>query len=353
MKKSLFLLVSLSSLLLGTSCSSDDNNNTTPILQPSDGAVLQPLVGGSTQPNQVFVDLSTESSQQVNRGSWDLGFYSGSSFRVVINSSVQMAVKKLTTTDITQAVEEDLAVAVGTFDPQNVVFIDEPSGNIAQTAIAEVSDNDAENFVYLVNLGTQIPNIPAATGAINTAGASRGWKKIRVLKSGNQYKLQFADLNASQFTEVNISKNPDYHFTFFSMISNAVVQVEPKKTEWDLNFTTFTNIIPNAGSYFYSDIILTNSRGGTLAYQVLNSEGVTYDSFTKTMVDESLFSNDQRAIGANWRNGGGPNSLPNVRDDRFFVLKDVTGNYYKIQFISMTNSSGERGNPTFQYAILN
>jgi hypothetical protein len=92
MKKSL-LLVSLSSLLLGTSCSSDDNNNATPVLQPSVGAVLQPLVGGSTQPNQVFVDLSTENTQQINRGSWDLGFYSGTEFRVVINGSVQMAVK--------------------------------------------------------------------------------------------------------------------------------------------------------------------------------------------------------------------------------------------------------------------
>jgi hypothetical protein len=250
-------------------------------------------------------------------------------------------------------VEEDLAVAVGTFDPQNVAFIDDPSGNITQTALSEVSENNAENFVYLVNLGTQIPNIPAATGAINTAGASRGWKKIRVLKSGNQYKLQYADLNASQFTEVNISKNPDYHFTYFSFITNAVVQVEPKKMDWDLKFTTFTNIIPNAGSYFFSDIVVTNSKSGTLAYQVMNSEDVSFDSFTKTMVDETLFSNDQRAIGAQWRNGGGPNALPNVRDDRFFVLKDVAGNYYKIQFISMTNSVGERGNPTFQYAILN
>jgi len=352
MKKNLFLLVSLSSLLFGTSCSSDDNGST-PVLLPSDGAVLQPTVGGSTQPNQVFVDLSSENTQQVNRGSWDLGFYGGSDFRVVINGSVQMAVKKLTTTDISQPVEEDLAVAVGTFDPQNVAFIDEPSGNIAQTAIAEVSENLAENFVYLVNMGTQIPSIPAATGAINTAGESRGWKKIRILKSGNQYKLQFADLNATQFTEVTINKKADYNFTFYSLLTNTEVQVEPKKVDWDINFTTFTNIIPNAGSYFYSDIILTNTKGGTTAYQVMNAEGISYDSFTKTMIDENLFSSDQRAIGANWRNGGGPNALPNVRDDRFFVVKDVAGNYYKLQFIAMTNTAGERGNPTFQYALLN
>jgi hypothetical protein len=35
------------------------------------------------------------------------------------------------------------------------------------------------------------------------------------------------------------------------------------------------------------------------------------------------------------------------------VIKDATGNYYKVKFLTMTNDAGVRGNPTIQYALLN
>jgi hypothetical protein len=347
LSKSLGLL----SIALFMSCSTDDNKQTT-IAAPSDGAVLQPTVGGSTQPNQVFVNLRTEQTFPINRESWDLGFYSGNDFRVIINGAVQMAVKAMNTTDITLPQQIDEAVAVGTFDPTNVAFIDHPSGDISQTAMQQISTSLNENQVYLVNLGTHVPNTPASIGAINIAGENRGWRKIRVLRNGQNYVLQHAALAASQFTEVIIEKNPQYNFVFYSLVNQQKVVAEPKKDEWDLNFTAFTNTLPGFGSYFFSDGVLTNVRNGVMAYQILNNTGFSYDTFTINDVDTSLFSNDQRTIGANWRSGGGPTSLPSVRDDRFYVVKDTQGNVYKVQFISMTNAQGERGFPTFQYALL-
>jgi hypothetical protein len=332
-------------------CSNDDNRPPV-IAAPSDGAVLQPTVGGSTQPNHVFVNLRTEQTFPINRESWDLGFYCGNDFRVVINGSIQMAVKAMNTTDITLPQQIDEAVAVGTFDPANVAFIDHPTGDMNQTAIQQISTTLNENQVYLVNLGTQIPNAPATTGAINITGENRGWRKIRVLRNGQNYVLQHAAIASSQFTEVTIEKNTQYNFVFYSLVNNQKVVVEPKKDEWDLNFTAFTNTLPGFGSYLFSDGVLTNVRNGVVAYQVLNSTGFSYDTFTISDVDNALFSNDQRTIGANWRSGGGPTSLPSVRDDRFYVVKDTQGNVYKVQFISMTNAQGERGFPTFQYALL-
>jgi hypothetical protein len=89
----------------------------------------------------------------------------------------------------------------------------------------------------------------------------------------------------------------------------------------------------------------------------LNSAGVAYADFSLTNVVTANFdletSVDQRVIGSNWRNGGGPTSLPSVRDDRFYVVKDVAGNIYKVRFVAMSNAAGERGNPTFEYQKLN
>ncbi|CAM4428366.1 HmuY family protein [Flavobacterium terrigena] len=351
-------------LLTLASCSKDDETAPIAGTPASTGAIKQPEVGGANQPNQVYLDLSTETSTPVNRASWDFGFSSGADFRVAINGAVKMAVKQLATTDmsITQTSDASVAVGAGT-NPASNGYCDNPTGILVGagagigTAIAEVSANDADNKVYLVNLGFAVSTTTPNVGSVSIDGDARGWKKVRFLRNGNGYKIQYADLDSATFTEKTISKDAEFNFTFFSMASGTTVAVEPQKTKWDVCFTTFTNYL-NAGTevtYGYSDFITTNMKGGTKAYQVLTSE-FTYDAFTKSKIVEANFTTsatDQRIIGSNWRNGGGPSTLPSVKTDRFYVVKDVAGNYYKIKFLAMTNDAGVRGNPTIQYAILN
>lgn len=362
MSEKQFLTLTIALVTLA-SCSSDDDGPTTEI--PSVGAVVQPTVGGANQPNQVYLDLSSEEFTAVNRASWDFGFSTGADFRVVINGSLKMAVKKLETSDITltQVSDDEVAVGAGT-NPSSNGYCDNPTGILAGngngigTAIAEISANDADNKVYLVNLGFAVSTTTPTVGSVSIDGDARGWKKVRILRNGNGYKIQYADLSSATFQEKTISKNDDYNFTFFSLTTGTTVQVEPKKDKWDLNFTTFTNYV-NFGTevtYGYSDFIVSNMKGGTKVYQVLVANGGTYENFTLANVVENNFTvsaTDQRIIGSNWRNGGGPSSLPSVRTDRFYVIKDVVGNYYKIRFLAMTNDAGVRGNPVVEYAILN
>jgi hypothetical protein len=362
MSKKQFLTLAIALVTLA-SCSSDDDGPTIEV--PSVGAIIQPGVGGPNQPNQVYLDLSSEESTAINRASWDFGFSTDTDFRVIINGSIKMAVKKLETSDITltQAPDEAVAVGAGT-NPSSNGYCDNPTGVLAGsgagigTAIAEVSANDADNKVYLVNLGFAVSTTTPTVGSVSIDGAARGWKKVRILRNGNGYKIQYADLNSSTFQEKTIAKNDDFNFTFFSLTTGTTVEVEPKKDKWDLNFTTFTNYV-NFGTevtYGYSDFIVSNRKGGTKVYQVLVADGGSYESFTLANVVENNFTisaTDQRIIGSNWRNGGGPGSLPSVRTDRFYVIKDVVGNYYKIRFLAMTNDAGLRGNPTIEYSILN
>jgi len=361
MKKT-FLFLSFALLTLG-SCSGDDDNTSTVEL-PSVGATLQPTVGGANQPNQVYLDLSSGESKSVNRATWEFGFYGGSDFRVIINGSLKMAVKKLATSDITlpQVSDADVAVGAGTTASSNG-YVDNPTGVLAGagagigTAIAEISATDADNKVYLVNLGFAVSTATPAVGSVNVDGDARGWKKVRILRSGNGYKIQYADLASTTFTEKTITKDADFNFSFFSLASGTTVSVEPQKAKWDLNFTTFTNYL-NTGTevtYGYSDFIVSNMKGGTQVYQVLVTADVTYAGFTKANVVEANFAastTDQRIIGANWRNGGGPTTLPSIKTDRFYVVKDAAGNYYKIKFLAMTNDAGIRGYVTLEYALL-
>tara|TARA_R110002072_G_scaffold142804_1_gene288236 strand:+ start:4568 stop:5983 length:1416 start_codon:yes stop_codon:yes gene_type:complete len=318
------------------------------------GRGFEPTVGGPNQPNQVYIDLSTEDQSQVKRDSWDLSFYSGNEFRVGINGSIYMAAAQLEATDIDAISEADVVsiqeqVAVGTFDPTNVAYIDYPDGNISRTAIDEISFNDTDNKVYLVNLGYEVGTENPEPGSVAIAGNARGWKKIRILRQGDNYLLQYANLNDSSHQEVVIEKEFTHNFTFFSFDSDTTVSVEPTAENWDINFTVFTNIIDGAGSYGFSDGVLHNRNGGVVAYAVF-TEDFSYDSFELSNVVNSSFSQDQRIIGSTWRDV--INEDKTLVDNIFYVIKDSNGNVYKLKFTALLNNAGERGYPKFKYNLL-
>jgi len=319
--------------------------------------------GGNTIPNQVYVDLSSGTINAVPRTSWELGFYSGSEYKVVLNSAVnKLAVKQLATTNIDEVQVADPNVTTGNYDPSGAGYIDNPYGNLSTssanttaTAIAEVSATDADNKVYLVNLGQTVSETPASGTSTALTGTDRGWKKIRILRSGNDYKLQFANIDATTHTEVIISKNSAYNHTFFSLVNGVTVSAEPQKDKWDITLTPFMNYTPYNGqnvSYYFGDVVISNSLAGTRAYEVLTS-AFSYENFTLTNIVNSNFETttaaDRRVIGANWRT-----TVPlAVKTDRFYIIKDVAGNIYKLKFNSILSASGERGTTTFEYAKLN
>ena len=210
------------------------------------GGVISPEIGGPTQYNQVFVDLSSQKQTKVKRDSWDLGFYNGEEFRVTLNGSIFMGAAKLNFTNIDAVSETDVTefkklVKIG-YAGSNIYF-DAPTGEISETVIDEISENDEENKVYLLKLGYKIPTEIPRVGSASVMGDPKGWKKIRILRKGNDYKLQYANIEDTAFKSVTISKNDDYNFTCFSFDEGKVVTVAPEKEKWDLKFTVFTNVL--------------------------------------------------------------------------------------------------------------
>ena len=318
------------------------------------GRGFEPSVGGPNQPNQVYIDLSTESQTLIKRDSWDLGFYGGSDFRIGLNSSIYMAAAALESTDIDAVTQADVLeiqdqVAVGTFDPANIIYIDNPDGDINKTAIAPISSNDLENKVYLLNLGYEVGTETPAPGSIAIAGDARGWKKIRILKQDGAYLLQYADLNQSTHQEVLIEKDSNFNFSFFSFDTNSKLAVEPQLENWDVNFTVFTNVLTGAGSYGFSDGVLHNRKGGVKAYSILTDE-IAYDDFSIENINTSAFLLDQRTIGSSWREVITQDKV--LVDNIYYIIQDPNDNIYKLKFTALLSDSGERGFPEFKYKLV-
>lgn len=315
--------------------------------------------GGPTYPNRVFIDLSANRQTAVNRTSWDLGFSNGDDFRVILNSANGMMAYALDKTDLTTVTKADTAVLRNRLSLEAVFaaitsettpewvasainWIDDPAGDITKTAIASISATAAENKVYIVNLGSG-PGSPAPALA---------WKKIRVIRNGNGYTLQHADINATTFSEIQITKNADYNFQYVSF-ANGAVSVEPARAKWDIAWTGFTNST-NFGSgpvpYYFQDIVIQN-RSNVQTLQVLTSTK-SYELFGEADLTGLDFgTQSQIKIGSNWRSGGGPTTSPAVRTDRFYLVKDADGNVYKVRFTALT-TEGQRGRPAIEYALI-
>lgn len=312
------------------------------------GSTITGQGGGATYGNKVFFDLSANTQVAVQRTKWDLGFYMGDDYRVILNSSTAMMAKQIAKTDLNQVTAAD---TIGFSNevvfnqlapsPNALPYIDYPDGDLSRTAIATVSATAADNKVYIVNRGT----------GIGSPAPSRGWRKIRIIRNASGgYTVQHADIASTSFTSVEVSKDFSYFFKYISFETGAT-EVEPQKEKWDLAWTYFSNVLLNAGAevpYLYQDFILQN-RNVEVAMVLTSAK--TYEAFGQNDIATVAFSSKQNAIGSGWRAGGGPSTSPSVTTTRFYVLKDSDNNYYKLRFTGLT-VNGERGFPAFEYALV-
>ncbi len=327
---------------------SKDKNEPVVVPPPSDGSTLtlNGLIGaeaGSSAGNSVYVDFSANKQTAVDRDSWDLGFYSGADFKVILNASNGSSVIKVDKTDLN-------AVTAADFDANSLkvgqgggtfALIDDPrEANILnKTAIGAVEVTDAANKVYIVN----------RKGGANNVLATTDLFKIRVLRKGNGYTLQYAKVGDATFKTLDITKNASANFQFASLVKGATVNVEPEKASWDIVWgysMYYTATFP----YAFSDLVFVNNLAGVTAAAVATSTK-TYAAFGEADVAGVTFSNARDIIGSTWRNTTG--TAIGVKTDIFYVVKDGAGNVYKLKFNSfISNDGGERGKPVIEYKLV-
>ena len=307
-------------------------------IAPSGTANLN--AGGPEFTHQSFFDLSKIERSEVDKNSWDLGFSTGSDeFKVIINHSAKVMARRIDKFDLSLVTPEDTVgfgatQSFSAFNGDATDWVDAP--NLDSLAIGDVSSTDSENAVFI----------------ISREGAGQTWKKVRVLRNGDGFTLQHADIASESFESLEVSKDEAYNYSFASF-ETGVVSVQPTKTSWDIMYGSFTNVI-NFGyflPYSYNDFIIINQYN-TQAAEVLNDDGVAYEDFTSSDLANIEFSNSITTIGSNWRQGGGPGQAPSLLDDRFYLIKDSQENIYKIKFTSMTSTEGERGYSEFLYELV-
>jgi hypothetical protein len=319
----------------------------------SEGSQLQ--LSGKTDAshyaNSVFADLSANKQTAVDRKSWNLGFYSGSDFRVVLNHAYQTAAAPTTKTDITTVTLADadaiaasahnlnFAAGAGSLD-----VVDKWDGDLTETAFASISATESENKVYLVSF--------------EGSKEKEKWFKVKVNRNGDGYKVLYALVGETTIKTIDVVKNTDHNFTFVSLETNTIVAVEPAKQSWDIewSYSTYDAV---GTPYWYQDFILLNNIGGAEAAEVIKPNATdaeaAFTAFAEADLAGITFINKRDVIGRNWRDTGGPGGPGiGIKRDRFYIIKDPHGNVYKLKFVSMgvASDGGERGRPVIEYKLV-
>ena len=347
----------LATIAAGTFSACKKDKDPIIIIPPSTGAQVQfnGIAGseaGSAAGNSVYLDLSADKTTAVTRASWDLGFYCGSDFRVVLNNTSSAGIKVLAKNDLTAVGAADtigLTLAVNQLNPlpADLSFFDDASGDLSMTAIPAVSATDASNNVIILNRGTG--------GSI----AARPWIKLRVLRNSvGGYTVQYAGITEITFRTLQVVKDPSYHFSFVSF-DNGIVNAQPEKQSWDLvwSYSVYqTNFGAGNVPYNFSDLIAVNHLSGVTVKEKIYADAATanaaFNNFNKDSVSNTTLVSGRWTIGSNWRS---TQPATGARTDRFYVIKDANGNYYKFKCLAMGvgTDGGTRGKPEFKYALIN
>ncbi len=299
--------------------------------------------GGATFSNQSYVDLSKLQQTTLDKYNWDLGFSTAAGeHSVVLNSPAFTMARLIDKDDLNAVTAEDtvdfgyeMSIPPPNFDASigSFAWVDSPDGNLETTAIGAISATASENKVFIIK-----------------RDGDRNWKKIRVLQNEDNYTLQYADIAATTFETLEITKKEDFNFIFVDL-DNGETEVEPAKDSWDIMYGSYTETLPLGPGMFipygYLDFITINRNNTEVGMVMI--EDITYDDFSSDDIGSVEFSSAVDAIGENWRQGGGPGMGPSLHEDRFFVLKDSEGTFFKIKFTRLTSTDGERGYPEFTF----
>lgn len=214
---------------------------------------------------------------------------------------------------------------------------DYPTGNVNRTAIGNWynADGTSKNEVFVIDRG------------FNENGIKIGFVKMQILSVDNEkYTLRIGNLDNSTDTTAVIDKDGDKNLTQFYISTLSTEDIEPNKNDWHFQFTQYTDY----------DI---TTEGDTIAYLVrgvlINQyntfvarlDGVDFESLSKEQAQTLTYSNAKNAIGYNWKAFSLNTGIYEVLPDIVYVIKEVSGNYYKLRFVDFYNDAGEKGYAKF------
>jgi hypothetical protein len=265
-------------------------------------------------------------------GDWDLGFESnGSGHHIILNTSRFMHAGNTGSSDFS-SIQSNIC---------DTMIYDDSSGDLNKTAVGEWADfSDPVNpvypkNVYIIDLGS------------DNNGVGLGSKKITFDSfENNIYSIRFSNLDGTDEHYSEVITDPEISFTLFSFSDGgSTVPVQPADNTWDLCFTQYSTILfddNNIATPYLVRGVYINMNGTSAARDTLSS----FDAITSENIPDYTFSSEQDIIGYDWKDYN--DDSYKINPGIFYIIRNNSGEYFKLKFTGFYNPSGEKGYPSFQ-----
>lgn len=303
---------------------------------PSGGVEQQELTLGEDYDKIVYFNVNNREFLIRNLADWHLGFQAGEDeLYVKMNTGNRLLIHETNLTDFTA----NYTIVDGMEWKYDV-----PSGNLDSTAIGKWWSNtngESKKLVYVLDMGDTYTN-------------GERYKKFQVEKADETgFWVKTGDLNDNTTNkDIFVAKDSKRNYSYLNIETNEVkTDLEPEKDNWDLLFTRYTYVFHDQGPepipYQVTGVLL--NPNGVVAYQEDKKK------FEDIDIDYALsinFSDADDVIGYDWKSFDIDAGRYTVNSSRTFIIKTISGYYYKMRFIDYYDKNGVKGTPVFDLQRL-
>jgi len=318
MKGKLFFLVAAVAVLLA-SCKNDD------VVSPIVKAQADSLVSGASYANDVYYSLKNGVVKTAPRAEWDLAFSTSAySISILINSGTGVALYKI-------GAIADFDTFGGVTPTTGAYYTDFTATSWYNNSAFEQGINASNALDQGWGLYNSTTHSVAGQYTYALKLSDGTWKKIAIVShlgsSPYTFTFKVADftVNASATTKtIDSGTYSTKNFVYYKVSTDAIVDREPAKTDWDIVFTKFYDTsIP-----YTVTGILTNEGLGSVKLATADSAKV-YTTAT--------FSKKVSNIGSDWKLYA--NSTYSIANP-FYLVQTKDGDTYRIKFKAFRSSTG-------------
>lgn len=279
---------------------------------------------------QIFYNLKEDVVVAENiKESWDVGFNaSPQGWEIILNSS-----KFMKAAYVSDILFEDVSSV------NNLVWrYDNSRGIFSGTAIGDYRN---KNFIYILDLG------------VGDNGNQLGYKKLRIDTVNNDaYIIRYSNLDNTQDTTIQITKNDNFNFIYLSLSDNSSVEIEPRKDNWDLLFSRYTTLLIDSNNDTIPYLVTGVLINYLINVEVVLDTNLSFNDINYELTSEYNFNNQQDIIGYDWKYYDFSTQNYIVNQEKNYVIKNQNGIYFKLRFIDYYNQNGDKGSPKFELQQL-
>jgi len=336
-------LLSVATLILLLTCLTSCEKDEIPVERPENNYSNEPgelqrdeVAMESDYRNQLFYDLETASVVSENlKIEWDLGFEcTAEGWRVITNTAKAMKCAHTEHTEFNQDI-----------DITNLEWVwDAPSGSLDNTAIGNWTLEP--NKIMVIDRG------------YDWEAAAQGYAEFRIISSSEtEFTVEFSSLLSDEVNEFTILKDPSKNFQCFSFSDSflsldyvgTIADIQPDKTEWDLMFTQYLASLDTGDEVVaYLVVGVLTNHETSFAQQVYD---IDFQEIDLEFASELEFDSNIDNIGYDWKYFDFEDGFLTY-SDKYYVIKDAQGVFFKLRFLDFYNLDGEKGHPNFELQRL-